>query len=523
MFGIRTPVKKPNGSEDKSEFEGQPGPSVRRSIGDWPPIVEKEQQRPKTPSPPKAVPQPLPPRPKTKALIAQEAKADPRRQAARVSDSPPITVPSRFPSKTAEAKACLMKSKAELEISKNLKREIKEEVFRSIERLYQLVKEAEGEKASQATNKWPTEACSMVTRTGNEGDISPGPEAPTELMKQLIGGLKQHHVALEECKRHTRALSEQLEKTPLYAAGHGSLDEHSQLLKENKEEIEKLSEEIKKQRTEWKENRSYASVVSGTKEKERGNAEMHSVVISSDDQNATGEDVFNKIRSTLNAKEEGIKIDRIRKVKDRKVIVGCESKEELVKIRETIKTKGKDLHLQEIRNKEPMVQLKDVLNYNKDEDIVRALINQNKHLLGDVSVDSSTLKVKFRRRARNPLTSHVAIQVPPKLWKRLTEAGLVHIDVQRVRVEDQSPLIQCSRCLGYGHGKRFCREKIDACSHCGEAHHRSECADWMARVPPSCCNCLKAKIGEAEHNAFSPECPVRKRWETLARSTVTYC
>ncbi|XP_050676833.1 uncharacterized protein LOC126973533 [Leptidea sinapis] len=89
------------------------------------------------------------------------------------------------------------------------------------------------------------------------------------------------------------------------------------------------------------------------------------------------------------------------------------------------------------------------------------------------------------------------MSVSPQIWKRVTENGQLHIDIQRIQVEDQSPLLQCTRCLGYGHGKRFCKEEVDSCSH------------------------SKADIND--HNAFSQSCPVRKQWDDLARSSVAYC
>ncbi|GBP83806.1 hypothetical protein EVAR_56989_1 [Eumeta japonica] len=38
--------------------------------------------------------------------------------------------------------------------------------------------------------------------------------------------------------------------------------------------------------------------------------------------------------------------------------------------------------------------------------------------------------------------------------------------LQRRPVWDQSPLAQCSHCLGYGHSRRFCKEASEKCAHC---------------------------------------------------------
>ncbi|GBP90774.1 hypothetical protein EVAR_102456_1 [Eumeta japonica] len=94
---------------------------------------------------------------------------------------------------------------------------------------------------------------------------------------------------------------------------------------------------------------------------------------------------------------------------------------------------------------------------NSDEDIVRSLRTQNRHLSEGLDWDKVRARVCYRRRARNDLECHPVLEVSPELYHRLIKAGL-YTWLQRRPVWDQSPLVQCSRCLGYGHGKRYCKE-----------------------------------------------------------------
>lgn len=170
----------------------------------------------------------------------------------------------------------------------------------------------------------------------------------------------------------------------------------------------------------------------------------------------------------------------------------------------------KELNVEEIKNKDPLVILLDVLKYNTDEDVLNALRNQNKGIFGDLV--EQRMEIAFKKRTRNPHTHHIVMRVSPKLWRHLTNTETVLIDLQRVRVEDQSLLVQCSLWLGYGHGRRFCTGTVEKCSHCGGPHMKSECAD-----------CVHAKLDKVDHNAFSSVCPIRRKWEMLARATVAYC
>lgn len=400
---------------------------------------------------------------------------------------------TKYDSRTLEAKACLMKAKLQMKNSRNLKTEIKTDVIEAVDRLFKLVKDAEEGKPYNGKIKEKEGTQERERVRGNETDKDGTPNKD-----------RKNEVDEKELMK--------------------KMEEHGKLLRENKEEMDKLKEVLTRHQAMIDTRMTYASVTAGPPQRRPMEAAtLHSVVITSKDENDTGEQVFEHVRKAVNAKEEGVRIDKIRRARDRKVIVGCRTLEEIGKVKDKIRKAGSQLNMEEIQNKDPLIVLLGVLKCNSDEDIVRALKRQNNHLLKDVTGENDRMEVRFRRKARNPLTAHVVVKVSPLIWNILTEAGVVHIDLQRVRVTDQSPLVQCSLCLGYGHGKRFCRELLEACSHCGGPHMKTECADWLAEAPPSCCNCQRAKIERTDHNAFSSDCPVRKKWEALARSTIAYC
>ncbi|CAK1546358.1 unnamed protein product [Leptosia nina] len=199
--------------------------------------------------------------------------------------------------------------------------------------------------------------------------------------------------------------------------------------------------------------------ISDFKEKE---TEVHSIIVSPINEKETGEEVIKRIRSAVNAKEEGIQIERIRKVKDGKT--------------------------------------------------------QNKNVTNSIAEEDFRVKEKYRRRARNSHEEHVVLQVSPKLWSALTAVGKVHIDMQKVNVEDQSPVIQCTGCLGFGHGRRNCESKeSEICSHCGGQHLKAECERYSGGYPPKCHNCASSNLQSIDHGAFDINCPIRSRWEKIAR------
>lgn len=65
-------------------------------------------------------------------------------------------------------------------------------------------------------------------------------------------------------------------------------------------------------------NETYAETL---KRKKRPLAkEMHSIIVTSEAEQDTSQEVISKIRVAVNAKESGIRVDRISKARDQKVI-----------------------------------------------------------------------------------------------------------------------------------------------------------------------------------------------------------
>ncbi|XP_026331273.1 uncharacterized protein LOC113238652 [Hyposmocoma kahamanoa] len=458
MFGHRTPMRKNDqGQAPRTPPEISPTqvPNVRKSVGEWESGKKDISER----SPLKSAPETS--KTKRAIVLSLDHKTYTRKTSAEAT-SPSTT--ASYKDKTTEARANLQKAKLHLNSARNLKTEIKEAVLQAVERLYQIVKESEAD----------AKAKTKETGKRKENDATKSGEAQPA------------------CKDGSLLITR--------------LEEHSKLLLENNQRMEELKATMEKNN----EERATYSTVAASKplHPHAERVALHSIVVSSEDDTESGEQVLDKVREAVDAKEGWVRVERVRKAKDRKIIMSCRTKDERAQIKERLEKSGKRLVCEEVQNKDPLLILKDVLNKNNDEDIEKALKNQNRHVFSGLEPKDLRMTVKYRRKARNPLTGHIVLSVSPALWKRAIEAGALHIDLQRIKVEDQSPLVQCTRCLGYGHGKRYCKEAVDLCSHCGGPHLRADCN--LLAISPSCRNCTLAKQEHTEHNAFSQTCPKKK-------------
>ncbi|XP_046977644.1 uncharacterized protein LOC124543464 [Vanessa cardui] len=386
--------------------------------------------------------------------------------------------------RVTQARIWLRKAKTHLSESRNLKTDLKAGITMALDEMFKLMKE----EANDKTKGQPKKDGTFIKEKSDKGTMTEEKDANNDIISML-----------------------QWQK---------------QKIEETFVEIGKVATAVTTlQNAASTQTMTYAEVASAPATTNLRNRKpaIHSILIAPKNETDTGDQVLERVRKAVNAKDGWITIEKVRKVKDRKVIVGCKTIEDRSKLKERLRCVEEHIHIEEVKNQDPMVILKDVLAIHSEEDILTALRNQNKTIFKDINKQDDRMVIKYHKKARNPHTRHVVVRVSPVLHHNMIQTGTVHIDIQKIRVADQSPLVQCSMCLGYGHGRRFCKETEPKCCHCGGSHFKEKCSEWIAGASPRCTNCTSAKLEDTEHNAFSDQCPIRRRWEALARAKIAYC
>ncbi|XP_063829035.1 uncharacterized protein LOC135078368 [Ostrinia nubilalis] len=294
MFGFRTPAKKPTDEVQQRSPESPPirrAGRVRRSVGEWETgkagLSSGSDSTPPQAEPPKAPKKPAPVR---RASVEAASASSPKL---------PATLPVK--ERTAEARACLQKAKMSLGTARNLRGDIKTDVTQALDRLYQLVKEAEIERKGKAPAKKVTEP---------------------EPVKEKKADREKERVEEEDILAEIR--------------------ENRRLLLVNSKKLDEIKEETEKQKVNNSALTTYASVAASVPGQQRlpVRSALHSIVVTSKDAMETGEEVLRKVRDAVNAKEGWVKVDRIRKAKNQKIIMGCSSEEERKKVKARIEDGG---------------------------------------------------------------------------------------------------------------------------------------------------------------------------------------
>ncbi|GBP91330.1 hypothetical protein EVAR_57747_1 [Eumeta japonica] len=108
-------------------------------------------------------------------------------------------------------------------------------------------------------------------------------------------------------------------------------------------------------------------------------------------------------------------------------------------------------------------------------------------------------RVRYRRRVRNPRVPSGPRGVARAIYAS-HKTGYVY-GVAAATGLGPVALVQCSRCLGFGHSKKWCREQNDA--RTVEAIYRSHVSRPQSCSTPKCINCTRAGCEDVAHSALS--------------------
>ncbi|GBP86153.1 hypothetical protein EVAR_57857_1 [Eumeta japonica] len=177
---------------------------------------------------------------------------------------------------------------------------------------------------------------------------------------------------------------------------------------------------------------------------------------------------------------------------EQKVILKCSTKEDMEAIQNKMRSR-KEIKVEAAKAANPLII--EGNGYHKDADIIENVLAQNKHLVKDINLKEVTIRVRYRKRARNQLQCHPVLELSPSVHRRFLEAGKLYIDLQKVAVYDQSPLVQCAKCLGFGHTKLL-REKTATCSYCADKTHEWEKCPRRKQIGTE----MQELLGERDQN-----------------------
>lgn len=175
----------------------------------------------------------------------------------------------------------------------------------------------------------------------------------------------------------------------------------------------------------------------------------------------------------------------------------------------------------------PMIIIKGISTEITPESLKDIINHQNDIIKNTTTENPNDFTFKFLRPNRNPKLYNAVFMCAPPLWRTIMEVGKLNVDHQRVHVDDFCPLLQCYKCLGFGHTKKFCKLEETHCSHCSGTHEFKVCPVQKDQTKTVCHNCKSnAKNNgnneKINHSATSEQCPRRHAMIDKTRARIDY-
>jgi len=121
----------------------------------------------------------------------------------------------------------------------------------------------------------------------------------------------------------------------------------------------------------------------------------------------------------------------------------------------------------------------------------------NKEMLRD------KIKFRFSIKNRNADKINWVVELPPQLYKALTQKERVYIGFLSYKIKMFVSITRCFKCYGYGHSARNCTVEHQLCERCGETGHlKASCKSETV----CCINCKKGRKA-VNHSVKDSNCP----------------
>ena len=237
----------------------------------------------------------------------------------------------------------------------------------------------------------------------------------------------------------------------------------------------------------------------------------YALVVAADDATKKSEDVVNVLKKNINV-TTGLQVSAVTACANQRVVVRLPTRSAAEEVKKAIDGCN-GLNVREARSLKPFVIIRGIekgLTVSEIENLVKT---QNKELnLDDV-------KVCFRKSGGGNLLENVVCRVGPTEYGKIMRVGRLFVSMRAVAVEDFCPVLQCYKCLRYGHMAKNCVNRL-TCSHCAGNHKKFECPNLAGSAV--CAVCKDNKKTEIGHGAMDSICPIRLLKEEVVKRRINY-
>lgn len=220
------------------------------------------------------------------------------------------------------------------------------------------------------------------------------------------------------------------------------------------------------------------------------------------DKFVSSNDTMATFRRIIRPAEYNLKVNGMRAMHNNKGVRIEAMTGDITRIKESSELEKAGLEVKQIEKMKPRIILHDVpLNMTKEE-IKSDIIALNLDQLKDTDVD---VVYTFPPKKERDVVSCV-VEVSPQIRAKLLGNSHVYINYSACRLEDYVRVLQCYKCLAFGHISKQCTASA-LCGHCAGPHEMRTC-QRKSNVA-ACGNCKRWRQEELAHSALDGKnCPI---------------
>ncbi|XP_063370330.1 uncharacterized protein LOC134658608 [Cydia amplana] len=250
---------------------------------------------------------------------------------------------------------------------------------------------------------------------------------------------------------------------------------------------------------------------------------ISSVAIYPVDKLKSSEETKSLVQKIIRPEEMKFHVRGLRKIKNGGVVISTDSKEDVIKLKQSALLMTSGLTVDEPQKRKPRIVVIGVPADMQEPEVLKCIFHQNlADKLQDWSLEKfmASTKLSHKSGKKDAETCNYIIEVSGAIRKALITNDRVFVNWSSCPVRDFTLATRCFKCQLYNHAAKTCKMETHICGHCGEAGHSfKECT--KKDEAPKCATCSYYKK-PCNHQTGEADCPARKMAEKRYLNSIDY-
>jgi len=223
----------------------------------------------------------------------------------------------------------------------------------------------------------------------------------------------------------------------------------------------------------------------------------------SPDAKSSAPDVINRITEYISHSNHPATIQKTGTTRKDKIIIKFNKTDDVDSIANELRSEL-GLNARSRKPLLPKMTISHIPSHIDPQDDLLTHIEEYNPLLSDPIKDDQ-IKILFTYKTKD--FSSAVIKVTPHVRSLLIKHQTITIGSRACPVRDRVQSQRCSKCCGFGHSKKHCRETSPTCSFCALEHESFRCPNKDQESMRCCVNCKRSSLNH-KHSAFDAQCPL---------------